>query len=134
MKRFLFLLSMSLCIFCISAQNEQGQQRSGRNQVTIEERAKRTTEWMKEALNLSEEQVAPVDSINLLYTKAQQVLFKSAEDDREKIREALTALEAQKVEALEKVLTEEQVSKYKKESEKRQKQRSRNGENRRSRR
>ena len=133
MKKFLFLLATTLCVFCLSAQNQQDQQRSGRNRATVEERAKNTTVWMTEALNLSEEQIAPVDSINLLYTKAQHVLFQSSQDDRGKIREALAALEAQKVEALEKVLTTDQVDLYKKRVEEQQ-NRGRNRESRRSRR
>ena len=114
MKKIALLFSLMLCVLCLSAQNRQG---SNRNRMTVEERAKQTTEWMKEALDLTSEQVAPVDSINLLYVKAQQVLFQSSEGDRSKIREALVELEAKKVESLKTVLTAEQLETYKKKSE-----------------
>jgi hypothetical protein len=67
---------------------------------------------MTQLLNLTPEQVPPVDSINLVYAKTQQVLFQSAEGDREKIRAALTALEEKKQEALAVYLTEDQMKAY----------------------
>lgn len=76
--------------------------------------AKRTTEWMTAELNLTAEQTAPVDSINLLFAKAQQILFQSAEGDREKLRESMPALNQEKEKALSAVLTEEQLELYRK--------------------
>lgn len=115
MKKLLLLFAFLVTISGLYAQNRN--ERPQRERMTVEERAKRTTEWMKEALSLSEEQIPPVDSINLLYTKAQHVLMQSAEGDREKIRESLNALEVQKVEALKAVLTPEQLTTYEKKSE-----------------
>ncbi|GHT58726.1 hypothetical protein AGMMS50239_03840 [Bacteroidia bacterium] len=85
----------------------------GRN-FSAEEIAKRNTDWMKKDLNLKEAQIAPVDSINLLYAKAQLALFQSANGDREKIREAMTKLGVKKEESLTPVLTKEQLNLYKK--------------------
>jgi predicted methyltransferase len=63
---------------------------------------------------LTEKQIAPVDSINLLYAKAQVALRENASGDREKIREAMVALATKKEEALVAVLTKEQMDLYKK--------------------
>jgi len=109
MKRVTFLAVFLLTVFtCVLAQSQRGGQR-----MTVEERAKRTTEWMKEELNLTTEQIAPVDSINLLFAKAQQIIFQSSDGDREKIRETMEALENEKVLSLSEVLTEEQIELYK---------------------
>ena len=110
MKRVTFLAVFLLTVFtCVLAQSQRGGQR-----MTVEERAKRTTEWMKEELNLTTEQIAPVDSINLLFAKAQQIIFQSSDGDREKIRETMEALESEKELSLSEVLTEEQIELYKK--------------------
>lgn len=113
MKRIFFLgFILTFGTLFLFSQPPQG----GRQRVTIEERAKRITEWMVTELSLTEDQVAPVDSINLLFTKTQQILLQAADGDREKIREAMTALETEKTEALAKVLTSEQLENYKKKS------------------
>ncbi len=89
----------------------------GRQRMTVEERAKSVTEWMKTELKLTSEQIAPVDSINLLFAKTQQLLFQSADGDRTKIRESMEGLEKEKVTALAKVLTPEQLEAYKKKAQ-----------------
>jgi len=81
--------------------------------MTVEERAKKSTEWMASELNLTEEQFHAVDSINLLFTKAQQSYFQAVEGDRDKIREAMITLGKEKEEAFSKVLTPEQMENYK---------------------
>lgn len=118
MKKLLLLVLFSVIFSGVHAQ---------RNRITVEERAKRNTEWMKNELNLSEEQIPPVDSINLLFTKAQHVLMQNEEGNREKIREALTALDAQKTESLKTVLTSDQLETYKKKSEEMRNNRNRGG-------
>jgi hypothetical protein len=111
MKKFLFipvfLFAFSLCV---SAQGLYGNQR----EMSPEDIAGRTTEWMDNELNLSEEQIVLVDSINLIFAKAQQVIVLAAEGDREKIRDTMTALQEEKVKSLAKVLTEDQLNLYKK--------------------
>ena len=116
MKKILFL-SLFLSALCFNIADIYAQGPQGGRNMTIEERAKRTTEWMKEELNLTEDQIAPVDSINLLFTKTQQLLFQAAEGDREKIRETMTALEKEKMTAFSEVLTEDQWETYKKKTE-----------------
>lgn len=111
MKKIIVLFSALLIAFCSYAQ--EGEKRTPGTRMTVEERAKRTTEWMVAELNMTEEQVSPVDSINLLYTKTLHVLIQSAEGDRDKIKESLDALEEKKVEALSTVLTPEQITAYK---------------------
>ena len=79
-----------------------------------EENAKQTTEWMKTELNLTPEQVAPIDSINLVFAQAQALLFERANGDFASLREDMRKLNALRLEAYEKILTEEQLEAYKK--------------------
>ncbi|MDR1331565.1 MAG: DUF4890 domain-containing protein [Tannerella sp.] len=90
------------------------QERQGGPRLTAEEIAQRNTEWMTTELKLTAEQKAPVDSINLLFAQAQLVIFQSADGDREKIRETMTALNLEKEKALAGILTESQMADYKK--------------------
>ncbi|MDR2120105.1 MAG: DUF4890 domain-containing protein [Tannerella sp.] len=112
MKTYLVLI---VSLFVCTSLHAQGRQGEGRR-FTVEEVAQRQTEWMTEELKLDDTQKHAVDSINLLFTKAQQILFQSFEGDREKIREAMTALNSEKEKALEAVLTSEQLEDYKKKS------------------
>jgi hypothetical protein len=99
-----------LMVFTLAnAQNSRGGQR-----MSVEERAKMTTEWMIKELNLTSEQIVPIDSINLLFAKAQQIIFQSSDGDREKIRETMQALEKEKETAFSEFLTTEQLDLYKK--------------------
>ena len=109
MKKNVCLLIFALIFngMFVFAQGSQ-QQRS-----SVEERAKRTTEWMKTELKLKKDQEAYVDSINLVFAKAQQVVFQAAEGDREKMRESMAALEKEKELALGKILTADQLKTYK---------------------
>ncbi|MDR2763963.1 MAG: hypothetical protein LBB90_02925 [Tannerella sp.] len=111
------LLVMGWLLICLSlpAQTPQGGRPRGEGRrFTAEEMAKRTTEWMVAELNLTAAQTAPVDSVNRLFAQAQQILFQSAEGDRGKLRETMTALNQEKEKALSNILTEEQLELYKK--------------------
>ena len=111
MKKILLLTIVMLSSAFLYAQD-------GRQRMTVEERAKATTEWMKTELKLTAEQIAPVDSVNLLFTKAQQMLFQSStEGDRSKLMDQMTALNNEKDVALSKVLTAEQLEAYKKKNQ-----------------
>ncbi len=99
----------------------------GRQRMTVEERAKNATEWMKNELKLSPEQITPVDSINLLFAKTQQLLFQAADGDRSKIRDSMEGLEKEKQTALSKVLTPEQLEAYKKKTQEMMQNRRRGG-------
>ena len=99
------LLSMSIAF----SQPPQG----GGQRVTVEERAKRTTEWMTKELDLTKEQIVLVDSVNLLFAKVQQSYFQAVDGDRDKIREAMVTLGKEKEEALSKILSIKQLEDYK---------------------
>jgi anion-transporting ArsA/GET3 family ATPase len=111
MKKLAFITVLLLLISTFAnAQNP----RSGGQRLSVEERAKMTTDWMVKELNLTPEQIAPIDSINLLFAKAQQVIFQSSDGDREKIRETMEALEKEKETTFSVILTPEQLDLYKK--------------------
>ncbi|MDR3194866.1 MAG: hypothetical protein LBT76_06205 [Tannerella sp.] len=116
MKKYLLIIAGWLVCLALSAQapQEGRQQRGEGRRFTAEEFAKRSTEWMTEELELTTGQVAPVDSINLLFAQAQQILFQSADGDREKLRESMTVLNREKEKALSDVLTAEQLERYRK--------------------
>ena len=103
----------SFALLSISIAFSQPPQGSGGQRITVEERAKRTTEWMTKELDLTQEQIVAVDSINLLFTKVQQTYFQAVDGDRDKIREAMITLGKEKEESLSKVLTPSQLEKYK---------------------
>jgi LAS superfamily LD-carboxypeptidase LdcB len=93
------------------------------NKRSPEEMAKQMTERMKTELKLAEEQVVPVDSINLVFAKAQAKLRENANGDFASIREDMQKLYALRLEAYEKVLTKEQLEAYKKIMEERMRNR-----------
>jgi LAS superfamily LD-carboxypeptidase LdcB len=107
MKRFIFV-SVCLLIVSIAA---FAQQRN--NQRSPEENAKQMTERMTTELKLTPDQVAPVDSINLVFAKAQAKVFEKANGDFASVRDDMRKLNALRVEAYSKVLTDEQLEAYK---------------------
>ena len=110
MKKICILIFIALLnISVVFSQPPQ----SGSARVSIEDRAKETTAWMTKELNLTQEQIVQVDSINLLFAKVQQSYFKSIDGDRDKFREAMATLSAEKENALSKILTPNQLNDYK---------------------
>jgi len=109
MKKIYLLVFVLLATSFAFAQGPQG----GGGQFSAEQIAQRNSEWMKKDLNLTEAQIAPVDSINLLYAKAQVALMQSANGDRESIRTAMQELTTKKEAALSAVLSGEQLDLYK---------------------
>lgn len=120
MKRFLFVI---VCLVVVSA---AGFAQRNNHRQSPEERAQRMTEWMTKELQLTPEQVVPIDSINLVFAKAQDELFKS-KGDRASMREDMRKLHALRLEAYEKVLTDEQLETYKKLMEERMQNRENRG-------
>lgn len=112
MKNFSVLVALLLFVGMAWAQD--GERRPQRMRLTVEQRAQRMTEWMTDSLQLTPEQIQPVDSINLLFMKAQYVLVQAAEGDRDKIKTSLDALEQQKQLSLQAVLSSEQMDNYQK--------------------
>ena len=85
----------------------------GGRRLTVEERAQKNTEWMTQELNLTQEQIVLVDSVNLLFAKVQQSYFQAVDGDWDKVREAMVTLGKEKENAFSKILTEEQLKNYK---------------------
>lgn len=91
-----------------------------RPQRTLEERAKRESEWMKTSLELTESQLLQIDTINLKYAKKQMELRNQMQgQDREAIITKRRELQTQKNEELKIILTEDQMKKYLQELEQR---------------
>jgi len=84
---------------------------------------------MKTELNLTPEQIAPIDSINLVFAKAQAKLIEKANGDFASVREDMQKLNALRLEAYGKVLTDEQMEAYKKLMEERMRNRGNRGGN-----
>ena len=106
------LNAWTIVLFLLSFTTIKAQSNHEARKMTVEEHAHAITEWMTQELNLSPEQVVVVDSINLLFTKAQQIIFQSADGNREKVREMMVALEKEKEISLAKVLTDDQLILY----------------------
>jgi hypothetical protein len=82
-------------------------------QRSPEERAKQETESMKTALNLTDNQLIQVDSINLKYALKRREMFQQSQGsdpaEREKLRNEIDNLKRAE---LEKILTADQLTKY----------------------
>ena len=83
------------------------------NSASPEGLAKKATEWMVKELNLEQEQIAPVDSVNLLFAKVRIAYFQAVDGDRNKVREAMVTIEEEREISLSKILTPEQMKLYK---------------------
>jgi len=133
MKKIYFLALLLLATsFTFAQRPEGGIRKEGQRQFSAEQMAQRNTERMKRTLNLTDAQVASVDSINLVYAKAQAALFQSGKENREQNREAMKALGTQKREAISAVLTTEQMDSYKQQMNKMSERGNREGSNRKS--
>ena len=108
MKKLLF---GTVCLFIV-ALTAVAQQRGG----TPEEMAKRTTDWMKTELKLTDDQVTKVDEINLSIAKERTALMEKAGGDFGSVRDDMQKLTAKTEEELSKVLTGEQLDEYKKQA------------------
>jgi len=115
MKKILFVIA---CLFIVSLTAS-----AQRVQRSPEENAKRMTELMTTELNLTPEQVAPIDSINLVFAKAQAKLMEKANGDFASVREDMQKLNALRVAEYAKILTDEQLQSYQKMMEERRKNR-----------
>jgi len=115
MKRF-FLAIVCVLVVSLTVSAQQGR---GGNQRTPEENAKRQTERMTTDLKLTPEQVAPVDSINLVFAQARAKLIEKANGDFASVRDDMQKLSALQLEAYGKVLTDDQLATYKKQMEER---------------
>lgn len=77
-----------------------------------EEMAKRETEWMKNKLALSGEQLVKVDSLNMAFARKRSAIFEESQGDFENARTRMEDLRKQKKEELKKFLSAEQLNTY----------------------
>ena len=120
----IFLAIVCVCVVSLTVSAQPGR---GGNQRTPEENAKRMTERMTTELKLTPEQVAPVDSINLVFAQAQAKLVEKANGNFASVREDMQKLNALRLEAYGKVLTQDQLDAYKKTIEERMRNRGNRG-------
>ena len=125
MKKILFVIVCMLVVSTTLSAQQSGN--SQRPQRSPEEIAKQMTERVNTAVNLTPEQTAPIDSINLVFAQAQAKLRENANGDFASIREDMRKLNALQTEAYGKVLTDEQMQAYKKMQEERQQNRGNRG-------
>ncbi len=94
---------------------------------TVEERAKKQTERMKEKLGLTEDQAKTVYDINLKYAKEDEKKFSKKEQERQKRMEEFKISQAQKDAELKKVLNAEQYDKFQKQKGEMKKKKAKKG-------
>ncbi len=105
-NKAVILLVISLSIFACNFASRQPRQWSPKDM------AERQTQMMNEQLNLSEQQLKQVESINLNMAKEFENLRNESDGDREKMRILRNDLMTRKNQKLEEVLTTEQFERY----------------------
>jgi len=108
MSRFL-LSTLMIVLSLLTTANAQEIHRVG----TAEERAAKITEWMKETLHLTQDQIGPVTEINRRYAQMQDDLTYSAGSHSDKMHQAKANDHAKEAE-LQKIFTQDQFTAYKK--------------------
>lgn len=108
MNKFLRSVFIILLSFATAA-HAQEIHRTG----TAEERAVKITEWMKETLHLTQDQIGPVSEINRRYAQMQDDLTYAGGTRSEKMHQAKANDRAKEAE-LQKIFTEDQFTAYKK--------------------
>ena len=103
--RFVFIILLSFA----TAAHAQEIHRVG----TAEERAAKMTEWMKETLHLTQDQIGPVSEINRKYAQMQDDLTYAGGSRSDKMHQA-KANDRAKESELQKIFTEDQFTAYKK--------------------
>jgi Spy/CpxP family protein refolding chaperone len=111
MKKFVFVAVLLLSMTTLTFAQFPG----GGTPLSPEESAKRNTERMTTDLKLTPDQVAKVDSLNLVFAKRQTALFEKAQGgDRSQMRDEMQKLNTEREAAYAKVLTKDQLETYKK--------------------
>lgn len=122
MKKLGFLFIMMLALTVTSMAQGFG---GGGMQMDPEERAKRTTEQIKEAVGLNADQEKKVLDLNIEQGKKQSKMFEEMQGgggDMEGMREKMTAMREETSKKLKEILTAEQWTKYEKWQEERRSQ------------
>lgn len=112
MKKVYFLF-ISILLF-IPFLYAQGDKDTVNHSMSVKEQAKSITNKMISELNLHEEQIQPIDSINIRFIEAEQILKKKMNQDKELLKNALKALSEEKIYALSLILSTKQLKDYKK--------------------
>lgn len=132
-KISIMLVAMFAIMFAANAQEGRPQRTEGERpgRPSMEEMQKRQLESMKEALTLTDDQVAKVKVINEEAGKKNRALFENREpgQDRSVMREKMTEIRNEQNKKLKKVLTEEQYTKWTKMQEERMQNRQNRGGN-----
>ncbi|MEM1136946.1 MAG: hypothetical protein AAGI07_13995 [Bacteroidota bacterium] len=105
------ILFFTVLIFSFQLTMAQGR-RGGREKLSTEERAQRQTTFMKDSLNLTDEQLAVVQEVNLKYAKEREGLMQKDIPRQEKMYDMET-LEIKREKELKKILDKEQFKKLK---------------------
>ena len=105
MKRFL-LFTICAFIVVVTAFSQQ--------RMDPVEMAKRTTDWMKTELKLSDDQAAKVEAINLSMAEERAKLMENSGGNFESMRGDMEKLNAKTLEEFGKILTKEQLEEYQK--------------------
>ncbi|MBT33554.1 MAG: hypothetical protein CMO01_28145 [Thalassobius sp.] len=125
-KRFFYLLVSGVLLgnmlYAQDQNDEQGERRR-RKMPSVEEMAQMQTTQMTDSLALTEDQVAVVGEINLKYAKQRVELMKNEELTREEKSYDMETLEIKKEKELKKILSKDQLNKYKEMEEQRKAQR-----------
>lgn len=102
------ILFVACLLFTVEAYSQ-----SAESKATSEQRAKKMTDKMKEALSLTDAQYQPIYEINLKYAKTNEQLKNSDDSKMTKFRNFKTTQEA-KAKEMKAVLTSDQYKEYEK--------------------
>lgn len=108
MKKLVLFIAVAL----FATSSLFAQDRPKRERATPEERAKRQTEMLAKALELTEDQKAKVLEINLKYAQPTKEGEKKENADREKLREEFKKQYEERTAAIKAVLTADQIKKF----------------------
>lgn len=118
MKRILLICGLLLSVVTFA----NAQQGNGRQKMSPEDRARRTTEQLTEKLKLNDDQKTKVMAIYLEQGKTMQKVRGEAGDDRAAMREKMMKLMKETDEKVTALLTDDQKKAYTTWKEERQKQ------------
>jgi ERCC4-type nuclease len=117
MKKNVLRLVLIVCFVGVAATNYgQGKLEEFMSSTTPEERAQMQTNYMKESLTLSTEQVPKIHEINLKYSLKMQNAYNAGGGKLQKLKK-MKGIGAEKDKEIKKVLNTEQYSTYEKNKE-----------------
>jgi hypothetical protein len=108
MKKF-FVIAVCMVATLITA---SAQQQGRRNFGTPEERAKSQTSRLDSLVSLTADQKVKIEAVNLDLSKKMDEVFRSTQDDRDKMRSEMEKITAERDKEYKAILTDEQYKKY----------------------